>query len=94
LRSGPELVIEALAGAAAAQTLIENTYRGRQILVGGDPRLHWEACVRLASRRGIFTLVRPWSLLAMENTMAEVLPHVLSVVRQSDDVGSTPDIRR
>ena len=62
LKPADRFEIRELRGARAAQALIENTYRGRSIVVAAGPRLHWEACMRVVEQVPVFELERPLGL--------------------------------
>lgn len=76
LQSADEFEIKRLKGARAIQALIENTYRGRTIVAAAGPRLHWEACLRVAERIPVFELRRPWGLSRLDQDMIALLPQI------------------
>lgn len=67
--------IERLEGLEAAEALFANTYRGRFVAQAGDPRLHWEACIRLVQSTPIFRVSRPWGLQLMDAQSRRLLDH-------------------
>lgn len=73
LQSADEFEIKKLTGARAAQALIENTYRGRTIVAAAGPRLHWEACMRVAEQVPVFELRRPLGLARIDQDMVRLL---------------------
>ena len=73
LQSADEFETKKLTGARAAQALIENTYRGRTIVAAAGPRLHWEACMRVAEQVPVFELRRPLGLARIEQDMVRLL---------------------
>lgn len=78
LERSASFAVERLSGARAARALIENTYRGRTIVAAAGPRLHWEACLRVAEQVPVFKLRRPWGLSRMDQVMRELLPQARS----------------
>ena len=75
LDSGDESRVEPLEGIAAAEALFANTYRGRFVAAAGEPRLHWEACIRLVRSTPIFRAVRRLGLERMEEEAASLVTH-------------------
>jgi hypothetical protein len=75
LKTTEQFEIRPVVGARAAQALIENTYRGRTVRAAGEPRLHWESCLRVAQDVPLFELRRPWGLSRLDPDMASLLLH-------------------
>ena len=79
LDAGEECRIEPLAGVAAAEALFANTYRGRFVTEAGEPRLHWEACIRLVRSTPIFRAIRQWGLERLDAEAANLRNHARSL---------------
>jgi hypothetical protein len=75
LRTSDKFEIRRLRGFRAAQALIENTYRGRTIVSAAGPRLHWEACLRVAAQVPIFELQRPHDLSRLDRDIDVFVSH-------------------
>jgi hypothetical protein len=75
LDHGDATSIEPMEGIEAADALFANTYRGRFVSAGGDPRLHWEACLRLIRTTPIFRAVRGWDLDRIDEQSTRILAH-------------------
>ena len=75
LDAGEERRVEPLTGIAAAEALFANTYRGRFVAEAGEPRLHWETCVRLVRSTPIFRAVREWGLENLPGEASWLLAH-------------------
>lgn len=78
LDAGDESRIEPLKGIAAAEALFANTYRGRFVAESGEPKLHWEGCVRLVQSTPIFRAVRRWGLDSLDQESGRLLEHARS----------------
>jgi hypothetical protein len=83
LQSADEFEIRRLAGARAAQALIENTYRGRAVRAAGGPRLHWEACLLVAGEVPLFEFGRPRGLSRLDQDMSRLLSHAARLGRSA-----------
>ena len=79
LDSGAESRIDPLGGIEAAEALFANTYRGRFVTQAGEPKLHWEACVRLVHSTPIFRAVRRWGLGLLDEESGSLLAHARSL---------------
>jgi hypothetical protein len=79
LQSSDEFEIRRLRGSRAAQALIENTYRGRTIVAAAGPRLHWEACLRVAEQVPVFELRRPHDLSRLDQAIDVLVSHARDV---------------
>ena len=75
LCEGDESRVEPLGGIEAAEALFANTYRGRFVTEAGDPKLHWEACMRLVRSTPIFRADRRWGLDRLGEEAARLLDH-------------------
>lgn len=84
LDRGEELRIDRLTGAEATQALIENTYRGRHVAAAGDPRAHWESCVRLVRQVPVMRLSRPWQLSRLDSDMPRLVRQVGAVLADGE----------
>lgn len=60
-QAGEAPAIERLRGAAAAEALIANTYRGAFVKLLGGTERHWRDCVRIASSVPVYRALRRWS---------------------------------
>jgi hypothetical protein len=83
LAAGDESRIERLGGVEAAEALFANTYRGHFVASAGEPKLHWEACIRLVQSIPIFRAVRRWGLERMDEDAERLLLHAREVMRQA-----------
>ena len=79
LAQGDLATVDRLAGVEAADALFANTYRGRFVAEAGDPKMHWEACVRLVQSTPIFRAVRHWGLDRLEEESSRLLDHARSL---------------
>lgn len=79
LDSAKKSRIELLTGLAAADALFANTYRGRFVAEAGEPRLHWEACIRLVRSTPILRAERQWGLERLESESRRLLDHARSL---------------
>jgi hypothetical protein len=70
---------EQLSGVEAAEALFANTYRGRFVAEAGNPKMHWEACVRLVRSTPIFRAARRWGLQWLGEETRRLLEHVRSL---------------
>ncbi|MFL6751761.1 MAG: hypothetical protein ACJ8FL_00820 [Sphingomicrobium sp.] len=75
---GDRLEITRLGGLEAIEAAMENTYRGQHIAIAGDPKVHWESCVRLVGTTPVFRLARPWGLDRLDKDVPQVMAHVES----------------
>jgi hypothetical protein len=71
--------VERLSGVEAAEALFANTYRGRFVAEAGNPKIHWESCVRLVRSTPIFRATRRWGLQWLEEGTRRLLEHVGSL---------------
>lgn len=71
-----DLEISRLTGAAAAQVLIQNTYRGAFIRLVGDPARHFQSCLAVSREVPIFEMVRPWNVARIDETFAQIEAHL------------------
>ena len=74
-----DLAITPLTGVAAAQSIIENTYRGRFVAAASTQQSHWRSSVEIVRRCPIFHVRRPWSLAELERTSQRLLDHARSL---------------
>ncbi len=79
LGEGDLATVDRLSGVEAADALFANTYRGRFVAEAGDPKMHWEACVRLVQSTPIFRAVRRWGLDRLEEESSRLLDHARSL---------------
>ena len=79
LEASDDARIEALAGIEAAQALFANTYRGAFVTESGDPKSHWQACMRLVQSTPIFRAARRWGLDRMDLESARLLEHARQI---------------
>ena len=70
------VTIRKLTGVEALKALMENTYRGGFIQTVGDPRNHFEACLKLSRKVPIFALARPWDAAFIGETILRVEEHL------------------
>jgi len=82
LANGDAARVERLSGIEAAEALFANTYRGRFVTQSGDPKLHWEACVRLVRSTPIFRAARVWGLDRMDEEAGRLLAHARDLTGQ------------
>lgn len=75
LDKGPVFDVQSLSGIEAAEAVFANTYRGAYVSTAGEPRLHWEACVRLVRSTPIFRAVRNWGLERLADEAPRLLDH-------------------
>lgn len=87
LEEGEKFGIVPLGGAVAAETLFANTYRGAFVQATGNPRGHWDACLRLLSATPVFRLTRTWDLSRISGDTAHVIDHASSLIAASDREG-------
>jgi hypothetical protein len=78
LDRGVDCKVERLSGLEAAEALFANTYRGAFVTKAGEPKVHWEACVRLVQSTPIFRATRRWGLERMDEEAATLLKHARS----------------
>ncbi len=76
---GDDFAVRRLAGGAAINALMANTYRGAFVPVVGDPRRHFETCVALANKVPVFELARPWDGARVAETVVRVEAHLASL---------------
>ncbi len=79
LAEGADGQVKRLSGVEAAEALFANTYRGRFVAEAGNPKMHWEACVRLVRSTPIFRATRRWGLQWLEEETRRLLGHVRSL---------------
>lgn len=79
LDRGGELAITPLTGVAAAQSIIENTYRGAFVAAAGSQQSHWQSSVEIVRTCPVFHVRRPWALAELEQTSRRLLAHARSL---------------
>lgn len=68
--------IEQLRGAAAVQTLISHTFRGRIVPFMAASERHFRACLALLGRCPIYRLQRPWGLDRIDAACDAIAQHI------------------
>jgi hypothetical protein len=81
LAEAEDFAIRPLGGAAATQALIANTYRSAYVPEIGDPRGHFENCLRLARQVPMFALERPWDGARLGETVSRIEAHLETLRR-------------
>ncbi|MCX8477812.1 MAG: hypothetical protein MT490_18655 [Sphingomonas sp.] len=71
-----DFAIRQLAGVEALKALMVNTYRGIFLQTIGDPRKHFQACLRLNEEVPLFALSRPWDTARIDETITRVEGHL------------------
>jgi hypothetical protein len=79
LAKGERLEIRSLSGVQAAEAVIANTYRGEYVTLAGNPRAHWEACVRLVHKTPIYSVERPWNLASGAHIAEQIVEHSVTI---------------
>lgn len=77
LADGSAVRISSLTGAAAAEAVIANTYRG-EFVEQGKAAAHWAACLRLIGKVPVFRIERPWDLTRLDALGSALLDHARS----------------
>ena len=80
LAIGEGFSIEPLAGVAAAEALIANTYRGSFVPIVGDPEAHFRACIALASRTPLFRVQRTMNAAQIDEQARQILGHAETMI--------------
>ena len=75
LDKGNSLSISPLQGLEATEAVFANTYRGTYVPAAGNPRTHWESCLRLVSRIPIFRLRRVWDVAHFAQDVRQIIAH-------------------
>ena len=75
LEDGPEITIERLTGAAAADALFTHTYRGSFMLEQGLAEAHWRAVLTLIGKVQVFRLARPFDPIRQPALGPALLAH-------------------
>jgi hypothetical protein len=78
-KSEDALAIKRLHGAQAFGALTSNTYRGSFVAKLGDPRRHWESCLRLLRHVEIYSADRVWGADRFEDQARRMLDHACSL---------------
>ncbi|GAA4017713.1 hypothetical protein GCM10022280_16260 [Sphingomonas swuensis] len=82
LEDAAELAIEPLTGAAAAEALFANTYRGGYVGQAGAPG-HWRTVTRLLGLVPMFRLRRPFDLTLRDALGEMLLAHATAAVART-----------
>jgi hypothetical protein len=82
LDNGEQGRVDSIAGIEAAEALFANTYRGRFVAEAGDPKLHWESCIRLVQATPIFRAIRVRGLERMDEEAGRLLAHARGLASQ------------
>jgi len=83
LDKGEAARVDHLGGIEAAEAIFANTYRGRFVAEAGDPKSHWEACIRLVRTTPIFRAVRQWGHQRMDEESSRLLEHARATIENS-----------
>ena len=81
-RSQGELRVSELAGSAAVEALVANTYRGAYLKTIGRTGEHLMQCVRIAREVPVFRAERAWDLARLEEEALKLRDHAAAVARQ------------
>lgn len=81
LDEGDAFRIEPLNGIEAAEALFANTYRGHFVSTAGEPRRHWETCVRLVRSTPIFRAARKWGIDRLDGEAVRLIDHARGLAR-------------
>ena len=84
LSEGSGLGFRKLEGAAAAEAVFANTYRGSYLRAVGDPISHWAQSTRLLGAIPVFEFSRPRDLARISTDLDLVIDHVRKHVCQGD----------
>ena len=71
-----EVRIDRLRGAAAIQTLISHTFRGRIVPFMSASERHFRACVALLDHMPVYRLLRPWGLGHIDDVCDAIAQHI------------------
>ena len=80
LQTREALQFRPITGAAAADAIFANTYRGEYLGPVGDPSSHWQAAIRLIRTIPLLELSRPRDL----GGLADQIEPIVELVRQID----------
>jgi hypothetical protein len=83
LAQGSKFHIRRLEGAAAAESIFANTYRGAYVRSAGNPRVHWSASLQLVMSTPIFELERVWDLADIGNHLDRIIGHAANVISEA-----------
>lgn len=70
------VALERLRGAAAVQTLVSHTFRGRMVPFMAAAERHFRACLQLLERCPVYGLTRPWGLQRIDLSCDAITQHI------------------
>lgn len=73
---GDGVTIERLRGAAAVQTLVSHTFRGRMVPFMAAAERHFRACLHLLERCPVYGLKRPWGFDRIDLACDALAQHI------------------
>jgi len=87
LDRGDQFSVARMGGAAAAEAVFANTYRGNFIGHAGTAQVHFRTCTELANAIPVYRLCRAWGLAAMDRQNGLILRHALECTSAATPTG-------